>query len=288
MQFLTSLNNFDWFCTLSNDFLILSQSIFDLGLSHSILGNLRLFRAISGYLSLSCSVSGYLWLSLALSRYLRLVLAISCKVWKSLAISDYFRLSLAILGYLWLSFAISGYLRLSGYLGLSLAILGYIGLSLAISGYHLLSLAISGYLWLSLTISDFLWLCLPISSYIYQVEAGESKLLLFKLFPYIFLNFLLFFADKSYRGPRAPKNLMFRYYAFSWPVFLWLDSIVGERKFFLAASFSIHNFMPNVTLYFAETCSWRASFCRTFSSMFHLAFSTYCAPGPTPVVRLNR
>ena len=75
--------------------------------------------------------------------------------------------------------------------------LGYLWLSKAISGYLWLSKAISGYLWVSLAISDYLY-C--VSTIRVQVEAGESKLLLFETF------FFLYFTITSCRGARAPKK----------------------------------------------------------------------------------
>ena len=80
--------------------------------------------------------------------------------------------------------------------------LGYIGLSKAIFGYVWLYLAISCYLCLSLTISDHLY---QVSSIMVQVEAGDSKLLLFETF-LLFLIILFLLSRTSYRGARAPKN----------------------------------------------------------------------------------
>ena len=70
---------------------------------------------------------------------------------------------------------------------------------MAISCYHWLSLAISGYLWLYLAISGYPWLSLAITGYHWlfvlkirvQVEAGESKLLLFETFSWNYYFFLL-------------------------------------------------------------------------------------------------
>ena len=80
------------------------------------------------------------------------------------------------------------------YTGIYWAIFGYLGLSQAISGHLVLSQVISIYVY-------------QVSSIRMQVEAGESKLLLFQNFFLIFLFFLfLFFTRASSRGARAPKN----------------------------------------------------------------------------------
>ena len=57
-----------------------------------------------------------------------------------------------------------------------------------VSGSLWLSLAISSYLWLSLVISGYLWLGylrLSLLSIRVQLEAGESKLWLFRIFAYL-------------------------------------------------------------------------------------------------------
>ena len=72
-----------------------------------------------------------------------------------------------------------------------------------------LSLSISVYLWLSLIISDYFWLSVTILGYLYkissirgQVEAGESKLLLFETFP------LFDFFTRASSRARAPKKYL--------------------------------------------------------------------------------
>ena len=71
-------------------YLVLSQFIFELGLPHPILGNLRLSWANLVFLVLSCSVSDYLGL----------FLSISCYFWQYLANSDNLSQSPAISGFL--------------------------------------------------------------------------------------------------------------------------------------------------------------------------------------------
>ena len=124
----------------------------------------------------------------------------------------YLGLSWAILVYHGLSQAISGYLEISlaisCCLGLYRPISVYFGVSLGYIRLNMLSWAISGYLWLSLAISGYLGLSLAILGGLCQAssirvpdDAGERKLLHFKLFPSFFCM-----TDRSYRGACAPKN----------------------------------------------------------------------------------
>ena len=109
----------------------------------------------------------------------------------------YHGLSWSILGYLGLSRFISGYLRvsrdISGYLLLSWPVSAYLSLFWGIPGLYPVKYAILGYLWLSLAISGYLGLSLAILGGLCQVssirvpeDAGERKLLQFKLFCYFF------------------------------------------------------------------------------------------------------
>ena len=115
----------------------------------------------------------------------------------------YHGLSWAILVYHGLSQAISGYLEISlaisCCLGLYRPISVYFGVSLGYIRLNMLSWAISGYLWLSLAILG--GLC-QVSSIRVPEDAGERKLLQFKLFHFFFF----FITDRSYRGACAPKN----------------------------------------------------------------------------------
>ena len=89
-----------------------------------------------------------------------------------------------------LSWDTSDNLRIS--LWISQTILGYFGLSWAILAHHEQSRAKSGNLWIYLAISGYLWLSITISAYLYdvsnrvQVEAGESRLLLFETFSLVY------------------------------------------------------------------------------------------------------
>ena len=68
VRVLTIINNFEWFCTISNHFPVISRSI---------VIYLRFSPSISFYLGISSSISGYLWLYPAMSGYLSQSLTIS-------------------------------------------------------------------------------------------------------------------------------------------------------------------------------------------------------------------
>ena len=144
-------------------------------LSLPISGYLRLSWAILGYIGLCRAISGNIMNLLQFETFLGWLWISTWELWKSRGGSKFFR-------NVW----IKSSQAISGYLCLSLAISGYLGLSLAISSYLKLSQAIIGYLRLS-------W---DISSCLHQVEAGESKLMLFQNF--FVLSFIF----------RAPKNYM--------------------------------------------------------------------------------
>ena len=169
---------------------ILNNCIFFiyLGLSRSILISLDLFV---DHLVLSWTTIFFIYLGLSWSLLICLLLILFY-----LGHSDFIPVCLL------LSQAFSGYLKLSRifsvlspsilvYLSPSCSISVYLGLSRTISSYNELSqicLAISGYQWSSRAISGYLY---QVSSIRVQVEAGESKILLFETFP-------LFSTDTSY------------------------------------------------------------------------------------------
>ena len=99
------------------------------------------------------------------------------------AISDY-------LGYLLLSWTSSGYVSFRG-------ISAFLRLSWVLSGYTLLSHIITYYLSVSFAISGFLY---QVSNIRVQVEAEESKLLLFRNF------FIIFRSASSSRTRLCEKN----------------------------------------------------------------------------------
>ena len=110
-------------------------------------------------------------------------------------IMDYFRLSRTI----------------SDFDGLSGTNLNYIGLFGTIWDYLRLSWKICDYLRLSETICEYMWLSETIWDYLrlswtrVQVEAGESKLLLF--WNFFALTLTLTFTSSGPRGALAPKNV---------------------------------------------------------------------------------
>ena len=91
VRVLTSLNPFEWFCTISNHFPVISRSILIyLGVSPSISFYLGISSSVLLYHGLSSSILFYLWLYLAMSGYLWLSLAISGYLYQSLTFSGNF------------------------------------------------------------------------------------------------------------------------------------------------------------------------------------------------------
>ena len=113
VRILTSLNNFEWFCTISNHFPVISKSIvIYLGFTPSISFYIGIYSSILLYLGFSSSILFFIWLSQAISVHLCLSLAISCFLCQSPTISGNFSQSdnlgqtWEISGNIWLSQAI--------------------------------------------------------------------------------------------------------------------------------------------------------------------------------------
>ena len=107
----------------------------------------------------------------------------------SRSILDYLGLSLSILVYLGLSRTILDYLGLSRsilvYLSLSRTVWDHLGLSGTIRDY----MGLSGTIWHYLVLSGTIWHYLGLYGTRVQVEAGESKLLLFETFPFFYFYY---------------------------------------------------------------------------------------------------
>jgi len=114
----------------------------------------------------------------------------------SRSILDYLGLSLSILVYLGLSRTILDYLGLSRsilvYLSLSRTVWDHLGLSGTIRDY----MGLSGTIWHYLVLSGTIWHYLGLYGTRVQVEAGESKLLLFETFPFFFYFYFYFSLER--------------------------------------------------------------------------------------------